>query len=91
MKRSTSVLAVIGSLALASIGSSNAAPMTPVEQSDYDSRQIHEMRDVKTGDYRPHGTLSGSERDFTPRQDIRQVPPMRYNAPDPSLRLHLPE
>jgi len=92
MKRPVNVLAVIGTLVMATVGGVGAAPMTPVEQTDYDKRQIHELRDVNTGEYRPHGTLSSSDRDFSPRPDMRPAPSPRYpSAPESSFRLHLPE
>lgn len=65
MKRTTHwlILAALISASLAPAAPASTAPLTPAEHTDIKMKERHDTRDVQTGDYRPHGTLSPEQRD----------------------------
>lgn len=66
-------LALAGSIAFAVASPLAAAPISPADQSNYKLREKHDMRDVQTGDFRPHGTLTTQQRESLARQDARSA------------------
>lgn len=82
-------LVLAGSVAFAVASPLAAAPVSPADQSNYKLREKHDMRDVQTGDFRPHGTLTTQERDSFARQDARgaQKEPVQPNT---TLPQHAP-
>lgn len=55
-----------------------AAPLTPAERSTFEARELHEARDMRTGDFRGHTERTSGKRgeikkDF-PSSQAKQTP-----------------
>lgn len=82
-------LVLAGGISFAMAGSLGAAPISPTERTDLKSLEQHNMRDVRTGDFRPHGTLTTQQRRSLASEDV-PVAPKAPAQPITLLPLHAP-
>ena len=88
MTRLMRYMMVAAAAAVAAPSFASAAPMTPAEQTDYKSRERHDSRDVQTGNYKPHGTLTTGQRDSFAKQPRERGTPQTSSDANQAPQLH---